>query len=418
MHFFQIRSIPSFFKTFCSFFERSAKDLKGIHPLQAFCTSMAGMFGIGNIVGVLIALQLGGPGALFWVWIAALFGSIIKYAETFLALKHRVPNNKGGYDGGPMYFLKEAFRKPWIPASVAGLFCIYGTDVYQFNVLTNCLSKTLDIPNWIIMVGLLSSVLLGGLSGIKRVAKVCSLILPFFLLTYISMSLWIIVQEARLLPSIFTLVFKSAFQGHAALGGFAGSSVLLAIQHGTARVAYSADLGVGYTAIVQSESKTIYPEKQASLAVLGVFIDNFICTISILLVLITGFWTATPPIPTSELVQSSLGEYFPYMSIFVPVFLLIAGYTTLISYFCAGMKCARFLSPKQGKKIYILYSALAFFIFSFFDQSAALLVMSISGALLLIINLIGIFYLRDQISFSKHSKKTVLKTGTHTVTPL
>ena len=371
---------------------------------------MAGMFGIGNIVGVLIALQVGDPGALFWVWIAALFGSIIKYAETFLALKHRVVNNKGGYDGGPMYFLKEVFRKPWIPASVAGLFCIYGTDVYQFNVLTDCLSKTLDIQKWIIMTGLLSLVLFGGLSGIKRVAKVCSLIMPFFLLTYVSMSLWIIVQEASLLPSLFTLVFKSAFQGHSALGGFAGSSVLLAIQHGTARVAYSADLGVGYTAIVQSESKTVYPEKQASLAVLGVFIDNFICTISILLVLITGLWTASPPIPTAELVQNSLAEYFPYMTIFIPIFLIIAGYTTLISYFCAGMKCARFLSPKHGKKVYILYSGFAFFFFSFFDQSAALLVMSISGALLLIINLVGIFYLREQISFPKNSRKISLET--------
>ncbi len=211
------------------------------------------------------------------------------------------------------------------------------------------------------------------------------------------MSLWIIFQEYLLLPSLFSTVLKSAFQGHAALGGFAGSSFFLALQHGTARVAYSSDIGVGYAAIVQSESKVAHPEKQAGLAVLGVFIDNLICTMSILLVLISGLWTASPRIVTSELVQHSLGLYFPYMSVFMPIFLLITGYTTLTAYFCAGLKCARFIGPRLGKKVYILYAISAFLFFSFFDQSTALLMMSISGSLLLIINLLGILKLHKQI---------------------
>ncbi len=99
---------------------------------------MTGMFGVGNIVGIVVAVQIGGPGALFWVWIAAFFGSIIKYAEIYLALKYRIANNKGGYDGGCFYFLKTSFKNTWIPLLVACLFCIYGTDVYQFNVLTDC----------------------------------------------------------------------------------------------------------------------------------------------------------------------------------------------------------------------------------------------------------------------------------------
>lgn len=206
-----------------------------------------------------------------------------------------------------------------------------------------------------------------------------------------------IIHEAHLLPGILVTVFKSAFAGHAAVGGFVGSSAALAIQHGVARAAYSADLGIGYDSIIQSESSTVYPEKQASLAVLGVFVDNLICTMSILVVLISGIWTSSEPIEASRLVQTALGGYFPSMEIFMPLFLLIVGYTTLIAYFCVGIKCARFLAPKIGEKIYFGYAVFAFIFFSFFDQTQVLLLMSLSGALLLCINLLGIFRLRDQV---------------------
>jgi alanine or glycine:cation symporter, AGCS family len=138
--------------------------------------------------------------------------------------------------------------------------------------------------------------------------------MPFFVLAYVSMSFWVIFQELHIMPSILASVFKSAFYGHAAIGGFAGSSILLAIQHGTARAAYSSDLGIGYDSIIQSESSTVHPEKQASLAILGVFVDNFICALSIFLVLITGFWKANPPVAISELVHFSLAHYWIHHS--------------------------------------------------------------------------------------------------------
>jgi AGCS family alanine or glycine:cation symporter len=221
--------------------------------------------------------------------------------------------------------------------------------------------------------------------------------MPFFVLTYVGMSLYTISLNLNTLPSILIDVFRSAFTGHAAVGGFVGSSIFLAIQHGLARAAYSADIGIGYDSIIQSESSVVHPEKQASLAILGVFIDNFICTISVLLVLISGLWTANPALPASVLVQSSLAAYFPYMDVFMPSFLFIAGYTTIIAYFCVGIKCAEFLSPKHGKKLYVAYAASAFIFFGFFDPSVALLVMSLAGALLLIINLSAIFILRREI---------------------
>ncbi len=404
MRFFQLRTLPTSAKTFFHFLQTRSAGRQGVHPLRAFFASVGGMIGIGNVVGVVTAVQIGGPGALFWVWIAALIGAIIKYSEIILGLKHRVPNKRGSFDGGPIYFLQAAFKNRFIPTTVAILLCIYGVEIYQFSVVTESVSSNWGLNRYLVMATLLALVLYAGIGGVRRIGKICSTIMPFFLVTYIFMSLWMISQEIHAIPMILRTVFESAFAGHAAIGGFVGSSALLAIQHGISRAAYSADLGIGYDSIIQSESNTVYPEKQASLAVFGVFIDNLICTMSILIVLVSGIWTSNPPIEASLLVQNSLGLHFPSMKVFMPLFLLIVGYTTIIAYFCVGMKCARFLAPKHGEKIYIGYAVMAFLFFSFFDQTQALLVMSLSGALLLSFNLLGIFRLRHQILPQKTSK--------------
>lgn len=398
--FFQIREFPSILRTFVHFLTRSSSEVRGVHPLKAFFASVGGMIGIGNVVGIVTAVQIGGPGALFWVWIAALIGTIIKYSEIYLGLKHRVMNERGGYDGGPMYFLRLAFNNRWVPIFVSCLLCIYGVEIYQFAVVTDTLTANFDLNRYAVIGALLLLILYSSVGGISRVGKICSWVMPAFMALYISMSLWIIFQEISILPAVLKSVFTSAFTGHAAIGGFAGSSMLLAIQHGISRAAYSADIGIGYDSIIQSESNTIHPERQARLAVLGVCVDNFVCTMSILVVLVSGIWKSVDPIGGSLLVQSALSQYFPYMHIFMPIFLFIVGYTTMIAYFCVGIKCARFLSPKYGTRLYIIYGVVSLLFFSFFDQSQALLVMSLAGALLLITNLLGIFMLRHQIVFS------------------
>lgn len=401
--FFQIRAFPSILKTFFQFLRKSSDDSRGIHPLRAFFASVGGMIGVGNVVGIVTAVQIGGPGALFWVWVAALIGTIIKYSEIFLGLKHRVKNAHGGYDGGPMYFLRHAFNNRFVPILVAFLLCIYGVEIYQFAVVTDSISNNFDINRYVVILFLLASILYFSLGGVSRVGQVCSWVMPIFMVSYLLMGSWIIIQEFAQLPDVLYSVFHSAFAGHAAVGGFAGSSMLLAIQHGISRAAYSADIGIGYDSIIQSESNTVYPERQARLAILGVCVDNVICTISILIVLLSGVWKANEAIEGSLLVQTALSHYFPFMNIFMPVFILIVGFTTIIAYFCVGVKCARFLYPSYGMPLYIGYGVLAFLFFSFFDQTQALLIMSISGALLLITNIIGIFMLRHQIVFAEES---------------
>lgn len=399
--FFQLRALPSIIKLFFNLLGKSGKGKRGVHPLQAFFASVGGMIGIGNVVGIVTAIQMGGPGALFWVWTAALIGAIIKYSEIFLGLKYRVINDRGSYDGGPMYFLKQAFNNRGVPIFIAILLCIYGVEIYQFAVVTDSLSTNFDLNRYFVIGGLLGLVLYASYGGVSRVGKICSLVMPFFMGLYTVMSLWIISNEIHLLPALLKTVFVSAFTGHAAVGGFVGSSVLLAIQYGISKAAYSADIGIGYDSIIQSESNTVYPERQAGLAILGVCIDNIVCTMSIFVVLMSGVWSSIEPIPGSLLVQTALSQYFPYMHIFMPIFLFVVGYSTMIAYFCVGIKCARFLHPKYGVPFYVLYGSVALIAFSFLDQTQAMMVMSLVGALLLITNLIGIFILRKEVSFVK-----------------
>src|ERR1700733_8503343 len=141
--FFQIRALPYICKTFFQFLGTTHQGERGLHPLKAFFASTGGMIGIGNVVGIVTAIQIGGPGALVWVWIAGIIGAIVKYCEIYLGFKFRVENQEGGYDGGPMYFLRKAFKSPVFPLAVAFLLCIYGVEIYQFSVLTESISS-----NW------------------------------------------------------------------------------------------------------------------------------------------------------------------------------------------------------------------------------------------------------------------------------
>jgi AGCS family alanine or glycine:cation symporter len=407
--FFQIRQIPAIIHYFIGLIGKSTKGERGVHPLKTFFASVGGMVGVGNIAGVVTAIQLGGPGALFWVWVTGTIGAIVKYSEIYLGVKYRVENSQSGYDGGPMYFLRAAFKSPFLPGFVAFLLCIYGVEIYQFSVITESVSTNWHINRYLVTLIFLGLVLYASLGGVKRVGQICSWVMPFFILIFMGMGLWILVQEAAILPGIFKMVITSAFTGHAAVGGFAGATAMLAIQYGIARAAYSADIGIGYDSIIQSESSNKYPQKQARLAILGVFIDNVISTLSILIVLVSGIWMAETQIPGSHLVQTALSGYFPHMDLFMPVCLTIVGFTTIIAYFCVGLKCATYLFPQKGFKLYTIYGALSLSLSAFISQTQTLLVMSIAGALLLIINLLGIFKLRREISFVVIEEELPLK---------
>ncbi|WP_068468190.1 amino acid carrier protein [Candidatus Protochlamydia phocaeensis] len=407
--FFQIRHLPTVFKTFFGFLRvRNTDGEQGVHPLKAFFAAVGGCVGIGNIVGICTAVQLGGPGALFWIWMTALAGMILKYSEVYLGLRYRVANGNGGYNGGPMYFLQHVFKQGWVPKLVCLLLCIYGVEVYQFSVISTSITSNLGINSYLVIGSLLVLVIFAGSGGVRRVGSISSASLPIFVFVYVGMGMWVLLNNLSALPSVVHLIFTSAFTGHAAVGGFVGAGLMSTISHGIRRGCYTGDVGVGYASVIHSETSVQVPEKQAALAIFDIFLDTFIvCTTSLFLILTTGIWQE--PIEAGLLVQGALGDYFPYMHIFMPVFLFMLGYNTINAYFCVGLKCAEHLSPRFGRTLYYVYAILALLIFSFMGTGQAQTVMAIAGVSLLIINGCGIFMLRHEISFNLSSEESQVK---------
>lgn len=408
--FVQIRKFPSIIKVFFGFLAERSLDQKGkvgIKPIHAFFASVGGCIGIGNIIVICTAIQIGGPGALLWVWMTALLGTMLKYAEVYLGMRYRIVNPDGnGYSGGPMYFLQKAIKNRWIPIIVCLLLCIYGAEPFLFSIVVHSVSTNFELNKPLVIAVLLALVIFASSGGMKRIGKISSMIIPLFIILYLGMSWWIITYNIAALPSVLAEVFTSAFTGHAAIGGFVGSGMLTAMSQGVRRGCYSSDIGTGYPSVVHSESAEKQPERQAILAIVDVFLDTFVvCTTSILLILVTGIWKE--PLHESLLVQTALGAYFPFMNFFIPFFVFLLGYSTLIVIFCVGLKCARFIGGKKAEYFYYVYAVLSFILFSYIETKQALIVMSLVQGMLLLINCYGIFRLRREVSFDFETQKSV-----------
>ncbi len=406
-NFVQIRKFPTVVKTFFSFLRgHEGQEKGGVPPLKAFFACVGGCVGVGNIVGICTAAQIGGPGALFWIWMTAFAGMMLKYAEVYLGLRYRVPNGQGGYNGGPMYFLQRVFKQKWIPALVCMLLCIYGVEVYQFSVVSTSLVDNFNLNRYVVNGIFLVLVIFAGSGGVRRVGSISSAIIPIFVVVYVSMGLWVLVHNLDVIPQVIGEVFSYAFTGHAAVGGFAGSTLMLTISQGVRRGCYTGDVGVGYASVIHSESSAKIPEKQAALVIFDIFLDTFIiCTTSVMLVLVTGVWQT--PMETGLLVQTALAQYFPYMHFFMPIFLFVLGYSTINAYFCVGLKSAEFLSPKFGRPIYFIYAVVALAFSSFVGTAHAQSIMSIANGMLLVLNCYGIFRLRREISYNLDATEQV-----------
>lgn len=395
--FVQFRKLPTVLRTFSQFMTTDEKDIHGVSPIRAFFACVGGCVGVGNIVGICTAVQIGGPGALFWIWVTACAGTIVKYSEVYLGVKYRVEDANGRYTGGPMYFLQQTFKSAWIPATVALLLCFYGVEVFQFSIVTNTISDNWALPKEAVIAVFLAMILFASVGGVNRVGAISSAIIPFFVITYVSMGAWVLLQNITEVPYILHQVFTAAFTGSAALGGFTGT-LIATVSQGVRRGCYTGDVGVGYASVIHSETSSHSPQKQASLVIFEIFADTFfVCTTSIMLILTTGVWNQ--PIPTAQLVQTALGTYFPYMHIFMPFFLALIGYATINAYMCVGAKSAEFISPKWGRVVFFSYATLILPLFAYVDVGLAQTAMAISGGLLLVINSIGIFRLRKELSF-------------------
>ncbi len=267
-----------------------------VRPFQAVATALASTVGVGNIAGVATAIFLGGPGALFWLWISGIFGMCTKYAEIVVALHYRERDADGTMRGGAMYVLKKGLGLPWLGTIFALLTSVaaFGIgNMVQANSVAAALQATLAIPTWItgiVLVIITAAVILG---GIKRIGQFTELLVPFMALLYLGGGFVILVTHASRLPDAFALVFDSAFTGTAATGGFAGSTIAMALRFGIARGLFSNEAGLGSAPMVHAAANTDHPVRQGLYGIFEVFVDTLlICTTTGLVILVTDSWTS------------------------------------------------------------------------------------------------------------------------------
>ena len=267
-----------------------------VTPFQAVSTALASTVGVGNIAGVATAIFLGGPGALFWLWVSGLLGMATKFSEITIALHYREPDETGTMRGGAMYILKKGLGLPWLGTVFALLTALaaFGIgNMVQANSVADSLRASFNITPWmsgVVMVVLTGIVIIG---GIKQIAKVTEILVPFMAIFYLLGGLTVIVLHLGELPGVIKLVLQGAFSGSAAAGGFAGSTIMMAMRFGVARGLFSNEAGLGSAPMVHAAATTDHPARQGMYGIFEVFVDTtLICTTTGLAILLTGVWNS------------------------------------------------------------------------------------------------------------------------------
>lgn len=369
-----------------------------ISPFSALMTSLAATIGTGNIAGVATAIFLGGPGAIFWMWLTALLGMATKYAEAVLAVKYREVNEQGAYVGGPMYYIKNGLGERW--RWLAFLFALFGAlaafgigNTIQANSVADALNHTLDIPAWqtgLVMALLVYAVLLG---GIQRIGRVAAKLVPFMGAAYVLAAGFIIIQRLDAVPSALLLIVNDAFTGTAAAGGFAGAGVMAAIRFGVARGVFSNEAGLGTAPIAHAAAKTSDPVQQGKIAMLGTFIDTIIvCSMTALVIILTGSWTSgeTGASLSAHAFSMGLPGYGEYV---VSFGLAIFALTTLLGWSYYGERCVEYISSAAVIPYYRVAWVLAIPLGAVMDLDLLWLMADVLNGLMAIPNLVALLLL-------------------------
>lgn len=335
------------------------KNQGDISPFQALMTALSATIGTGNIAGVATAIFLGGPGAVFWMWITALFGMATKYGEAVLAVKYRETDERGRRQGGPMYYIKNGLGDNW--KWLGFLFALFGTiaafgigNMVQSNSVADALNTNFNISPKLTGIGLAILVGLVILGGVKWIGAVAGKLVPIMAVAYVLGSLIVIFSNFSQIGEAFKLIFSSAFSGTAATGGFAGAAIWAAIRFGVARGVFSNEAGLGSAPIAHAAAQTNDPVRQGMIGMLGTFIDTIIiCTMTALVILLTGAWTSGET--GASLSTLAYGSGLPGGSYIVTFGLVVFAFTTLLGWSYYGERCAEFIF---GVKVIIPYRIL------------------------------------------------------------
>ena len=370
-----------------------------VSSFAALCTALAATVGTGNIIGVATAIKVGGPGALFWMWVAAFFGMATKYAEGLLAIKYRTKDNHSAVAGGPMHYILLGMGEKWRPLAiffaVAGvLVALLGIGTFtQVNSITESVQNTASIDPTITALVLSIFVGIAVFGGLKSISKVSTTVVPFMAIVYILGTLTVIFFNIDKVPATLSLVLTSAFSPIAAVGGFAGASVRMAIQNGVARGVFSNESGLGSAPIAAAAAKTNEPVEQGLISMTGTFIDTLIiCTLTGLTILVTGVWNGN--LDGVALTQSAFSTVFSYFGpALLTIFLVLFAFTTILGWNYYGERCFEFLFGVRFIWLYRVVFVAMVLLGGFIELDMVWVIADIVNALMALPNLIAILAL-------------------------
>ncbi|HGM3508777.1 TPA: alanine/glycine:cation symporter family protein [Clostridioides difficile] len=392
----QIIKLPRALKLIFSAENKGSGD---VSSFAALCTALAATVGTGNIVGVATAIKAGGPGALFWMWIAAFFGMATKYSEGVLAIKYRTKDKNGQVSGGPMYYIVNGMGEKWRPLAIffaiSGiLVALLGIGTFtQVNSITDAINNSFGVDPRITGVVLAVFVALVVFGGLKSISNVATKIVPFMAVIYIVICGIILLSFWNKIPETFMLIIKSAFTPTAATGGFLGATMSLAIRNGIARGVFSNESGLGSAPIAAAAAKTEWPAEQGLISMTGTFIDTIIiCTLTGFSLVISGVWCSD--LNGAVMTQAAFNGAIPtFGPILLTVSLTLFAFTTILGWSYYGERCFEFLFGVKGMNGYRTVFVAMVLLGAFLKLEVVWIIADIVNGLMAIPNLIALLAL-------------------------
>ena len=413
--FLQIRKFPYAMKqTIGKIFDKKDASDGAMTPFQAVCTALAGTVGTGNIAGVAGAIAIGGPGAVFWMWISALLGMCTKFSEVTLAVHFREKNAVGDWVGGPMYYIKNGLKKHWhwlaFLFALFGVLTVFGTGnatqvntittaidsaLLSFNIIPESSTKVVNLVMGIIVAILVAMILLG---GVKRIGRVTERLIPFMALLYIVLAFGVIILNIDRVPGVFHSIIDGAFHPASVTGGIVGS-FFLSMKKGVARGIFSNESGLGTGSIAHACADTGEPVKQGMFGIFEVFTDTIlICTLTAMVILCSGIPVGYGADAGAELTISGFtATYGNWVSIFTAIALCCFAFSTIIGWGLYGSRCMEYLSSEKWVKPFMVVYALVAIVGATMDLGMLWSIAETFNGLMAIPNLIALFLLSGTV---------------------
>ncbi|WP_066894815.1 alanine/glycine:cation symporter family protein [Clostridium nigeriense] len=399
----QVFRLPLAFKYIFSKEDEDESTKGDVSSYGALCTALSATIGTGNIVGVATAIKAGGPGALFWMWIAAFFGMATKYAEGVLAIKYREVDENGQMSGGPMYYIKNGLGLNWL----AKLFAIFGVGVALLGIGTFGQVKSIadaaqigfNVPVIITAVVVTVLVALVTLGGIQRISKVSEKVVPFMAVLYIVGVIFVLIFNFNKIPSAIALIIESAFNPKAALGGTVGITISIAMQRGIGRGVFSNEAGLGSAPIAAAAAKTNSPVRQGLISMTGTFIDTIIiCSMTGIVIVITGSFSGSLEGAALTTAAFEAGLPIPdFGKYIVNIGLIFFAFTTILGWNYYGERCIEYLYGVKGIKPYKFIFIILVGIGPFLPLEMIFIIADIVNGLMALPNLVALIGLRKVV---------------------